>query len=100
MHLLELGWLGGVKRSVGTQRVSGDTADRGKLLVVVRPIPIARPLPDVSGHVVQAVRIRRVMRHGRCSDETVLAGVGVWEVALVCVRHPFPVWSKFVAPDT
>src|SRR6516225_12079140 len=99
MHLFPLGWLRGIQRSIGSLRVSGDHAEGSKLLVVIWPVPVAGPLPNVSRHVVKSVRIRRIMRHGGCPDKSVFTGVRVGKVPLMRVCHPFPLRAKFVSPN-
>ncbi len=37
-------------------------------LVVVRPIPIRRPLPNVTGHVIESIPIGRERSHRRCAS--------------------------------
>ena len=41
-----------------------NAAHEGQLIVVVRTIPVAGPLPDVASHVIEAVRIRRIVGNG------------------------------------
>ena len=45
------------------------------LNVSVYPIPVAAPLPDVAGHVVQAVAICREGAHRRSAHKAVFATV-------------------------
>src|SRR5215472_1246458 len=98
MRFFGLVRLGRVKRRVRALRVSRDAAHQSELLVVVRAVPIARPLPHISSHVTQAIRIRRVMCHRRNSDESIFTGVRIRKVALVRVRHPFALRPKFLPP--
>src|SRR6266487_2944379 len=67
--LVRLGW---VERRIWPVRIHCDAASLGELRVVIRTIPIAAPLPDVAGHVVKAVTIRRKFRD-RCD-----AGVAIF----------------------
>src|SRR5262245_40015612 len=52
------GGLGRVERCAGAGGVAREPARRERA-VIVRAIPIAAPLPDIAGHVVQPVRIGR-----------------------------------------
>ena len=52
------GLSGGVEGFFRTLRISRDAAGFGQLLKIIGPIPVAAPLPDVAGHVVEAVGIR------------------------------------------
>src|SRR5215472_50394 len=98
MHFFGLGRLSRIKRCRRTLWVSGNASHRSELLIVVGSVPIARPLPHISSHVIQAITVRRVMRNRRDADESILTGVRIREVALMCIRHPFPVWPKLVSP--
>jgi hypothetical protein len=51
MYLLLFVWLFGV----GPQRISSYASDCSELLVIIGAIPVARPLPDVASHVVEAI---------------------------------------------
>ena len=46
-----------VVRIVRPMRILGDTARRRKLFVVIGPVPIAAPLPDIAGHVIQPIAV-------------------------------------------
>ena len=70
----------------------------GQLRVVIRPIPIAAPLPDVARHVVKAVTIRWKFRDGRDTGETVVGLVLHREFSLVSVRHPFSLRDEIRRP--
>src|SRR5262245_60907616 len=41
----------------------------------VRPVPVAGPLPDIAGHVVEAVAVGRKGLHRRGAGKAVLRGV-------------------------
>src|SRR4030095_7816254 len=60
-----------IERGVGPFGISRYAAGFGQIRVVVRPVPIAAPLPDVARHVVEAISVRRKFRHGRESDVTI-----------------------------
>ena len=60
-------------------------------------IPVGRPLPDVAGHVVEAVAVRRERADGR---RRAVAVVGApREVAVPVVREPLARRLGLVAPD-
>jgi PAS domain S-box-containing protein len=52
MYFFLLGWLGRIKGCGGALRIAGNTTRGCQLCVVIRTIPVAGPLPDVSGHVI------------------------------------------------
>src|SRR6266566_4367230 len=74
--------LSGVERDFRTFWITGHTTNLGELGVVVRAIPVGRPLPNVTGHVVQPVTVGREFAHGRNPDETIRAGVLIWKMSL------------------
>ena len=84
MDALLFGGLRGIVGTGGTLRVPRH-ASGGQLSVVIRPIPVADPLPDVAGHVVQTVALSGELRR---LDATVavLALVLDGEAALIRVR--------------
>src|SRR4029077_3313684 len=67
--------------------------------IVIRPIPVAAPFPNVSGHVVKAVAIRWKRFHRGDAGETVFARIFHWKCSLPRVGHPFSAGTKFIAPD-
>src|SRR5208337_4808579 len=69
------------------------------LNVAISPIPVAAPLPDVAGHVVQAVAIRREGAHRRSAYKSIFARILDREYSLVGVRHVFAARLEFVTPD-
>ena len=84
MDALFLGWLGGIEGFFRTLRVSrANAAGTGKFLIIVWPIPIAAPLPDVARHVVEAVAIRWKRFHGRDTGKFIFASILNRELALV-----------------
>src|SRR5437016_5952345 len=75
-----------------------DSACFGQCLVVIRPIPIATPFPNVAGHVVEAVAVRWEVSHRRKASITIFTGILDRELSLPSIRHPFSAGTKFVAP--
>src|SRR5437016_4032641 len=67
--------LGGIEGRGRPLGVADRLAGPGQGFVVIRPVPVGAPLPDVAGHVVQAVAVRRVLRDGSNPGETVVPGV-------------------------
>ena len=51
-------------------------------LIVIRTVPIGRPLPDIPTHVAEPIPIRRIRADGRCPLEAVLGRVVIREVTL------------------
>src|SRR5947207_4936706 len=98
MHALLLVRLGRIEWGVGTSRIVRDAALVGQGLVVIGAIPIAAPLPNVAGHVVKAVTIRRKRFYGCNADIPIFGHVFHWKFSLPSVRHPFSTGPKFVAP--
>src|SRR5262245_40246452 len=76
-----LGWIG---RRVRAARILRNARAR-ELRVVVRPVPVARPLPDVAGDVEESVVVGGIGRHLRDAAVGVGVRVLVGEVALVRV---------------
>src|SRR6266446_2389094 len=70
----------------------------GELRIIVWPVPIAAPFPNVAGHVVKAVTIGRKLRDRRDPGKTIFASVFHREFSLPGVRHPFSSATEFVAP--
>src|SRR5580765_4093822 len=63
------------------------------------PVPIAGPLPNIARHVVKAVSVRRILRHRRDADETILAGIFLRKRSLVRVGHVLSADAELIAPD-
>src|SRR6516165_4534740 len=99
MGFLALGRLVGIPWVRRALRVASDSAGCGEGLIVVRAIPVGGPLPDVSGHVVEAVAVWREGLYGRKANVSVVASVLVREVALMRVGHPLSARAEIVAPD-
>src|SRR5215831_1924430 len=76
-HAFSFRGLVGVVRRVRAPGVPRNSGHGRQLEVIIWAIPIAGPLPHVACHVVQAVWIRRVVRDGRDSMESVFTVVGV-----------------------
>src|SRR5262245_33158159 len=64
-----------------------DVAAARPVRLVVLLIPIGRPLPDISNHVVESIPIRRKRSNRRRPFKPVLDEVFDWEFALPGVRH-------------
>src|SRR5262249_46228194 len=56
--------------------------------VVTGRVPVGAPLPDVAGHVVKPVAVRRVRCDRGRSGESVRRGIVFGELALKRVRPP------------
>src|SRR5207245_4444484 len=67
--------------------------------VVVRPIPIVAPLPNVARHVINPVAVGRETGNRGGATETVGLRVFIWETALPDVRLPFSVGRLRFAPN-
>src|SRR5262245_552744 len=98
MDPLLLGWLNGIKRRVRSFRVADYAATADELRVVVGPIPIAAPFPNVAADVVKSVGVRRELRDGRNAGEAILAGVFDGELTLERIRHRFAAGMKLISP--
>src|SRR5215472_5891106 len=98
VHLLGLVWIVGIEGGIRTLRVACHSPRRRQLLVVVRAIPVAGPLPYVACHVVQPVSVGRILGYGSNADVTVLSGVFIWEMSLVGVGHPLAVGPERFTP--
>src|SRR4029077_7046732 len=79
-------------------RVAWDTARFLHLVCVARREEVGRPLPDVPGHVVEAVAVRRERAHRRRPLETVELQVLPGELPLPAVRHGLSIREVLVAP--
>lgn len=92
-----------VSRSEGSTLSSGplgivrDTAGVGERLIVIRPIPIAAPLPDVAGHVVKTVAVGRKRTDRRRADKAIFKAISLWEMSLKRVYHPLASRPELVA---
>lgn len=82
MHFLGFVGFRWIIGSFRPMRVSRDAPDGSELLVVVGPIPVAGPLPDVCCHVIQAIRIRGVLSDRGKAREGILRHVGALKARL------------------
>ena len=81
-----------------TLRVAGHGSGRRQLRVVVGPIPIAHPFPDIAGDVIQPIAVGGKLRHGRDAGEPIGARIVIGKVALVGVGHPAAILLQGIAP--
>ncbi len=98
MDALFLRRLGGIEGSFRTLRISRHAASIGKLLEIVRAIPIAAPLPDVARHVVEAVAVCGKRFHRSDSSKSIFAGVLHRKLSLVGICHELPAGLELIAP--
>src|SRR5215469_6370605 len=89
---------GGVPGRIGPLWIARRPALRRQLLVVIRAVPVAGPLPDVARHVVESVRVGGKLRHRSDARESIRALVLEREMALVGVGHPLSLRMKVVSP--
>src|SRR5205814_9451067 len=97
-HALGDAALGGVETVGRALGVPGRLRAGRQLLVGVVAIPVGAPLPDVAGHVVQAVAVGRERADRRRPLEAVLLGVVVGEFSLPGVGHVLAAGLELVAP--
>src|SRR5882672_402585 len=99
MRFLSLIRFGRVERRIRPLRISRHVTGIRQLAVVVRPIPVARPLPHVPRHVIKTVTVR--WESGNCGDPYVAVFPRVlnWKSALKSIRHPPSVWPERIAPN-
>src|SRR5260370_41738329 len=98
MCLLLLLWFRRIIWSGRSFRVSRNTACIRELLVVVRAIPIARPLPYISSHVVKSIAVGREAARSCDPDILIIAGVLVRKLPLERIRHPLSLRTKLISP--
>src|ERR1700752_2126348 len=99
MHLLLLIGVGGVERAVRPLRITDHSASGRQFLVVVWTIPVARPLPYVSRHVIETIWVGRILRNGSRPGPPILTRVLIGKVPLMGVGHPLAARTKRIAPD-
>src|SRR5271170_1470019 len=99
MDFLGLVRLAGIVRCVGPLGIASDTSLIGELRIIVRPIPVGGPLPDVAGHVIKTVAISGIRRDWANADLAIRARIFVWKMSLMRVCHPLAVRTEIVAPD-
>ena len=90
--------LGGIERAFRPLRVSRNAALLGKFLKIIRAIPIATSLPDVAGHVIEAVAIWGKRFHGRNTGKSIFAFVLNRELSLIAVGRKLPARLELIAP--
>src|SRR5438876_7794675 len=89
--------LRGIKCRIGTLRIVRDPSFVRQRLVIIGAIPIAAPFPDVAGHVVKAVTVRRKRFYRRDASIPIFNRVFDRKFSLPRVRHPFTTGTKFIA---
>src|SRR5438094_9495815 len=75
MNFLLLARFGWIVGRGWTLRVARDASHCGESRVIVRTIPVAGPLPDVAGHVIEAVAVWWILCGGRDADVAVVTRV-------------------------
>src|SRR5215472_12197811 len=73
---LGLSQLTRIERRIRSVWVTRHVPCRGEVLVVIGPIPVTHPLPDISCHIEEAVTIGWILRDSRDSRVPVLSTVG------------------------
>ena len=71
-------------------RIDRDAAGFRELLIIIRAIPIAAPFPNVAGHVVKAIAVRRELRDRRDTDEAIFACILNRKLSLVVLAIHLP----------
>src|SRR3982074_3624118 len=79
-------------------RILRNAARLRRISLVLLRIPIGRPFPDVTDHVVKAVAVGRECSDGRGAFEAVGCKILVREIALPGVRHLLAAGKLVVAP--
>src|SRR6266542_2780389 len=77
-------------------RVKARAAGVGYTAVLL--IPVGRPLPDVAGHVIKSVAVRRERTDWRRALITVGQQIHDWEFALPGIGHHLAVRRELVSP--
>src|SRR5262245_14371664 len=100
VHSLRFARLTRIERRIWSARLPRDPIGVGKKLIVVGPVPVRTPFPNIASNVVQAVAVWWELRHGCYAHKTVLAGIAAnqWEFALIDIRHPLSNWFEFIPP--
>src|SRR6476659_7719592 len=78
----------GIQWRLGPLRIARHSAFVYERFIVIRPIPVGAPFPNVPGHVVKAVAIWRERFHRRDAFVTVFACIFHWKFSLPRVGHP------------
>lgn len=73
--------------------VDGVPASGCRLVII-----ILAPFPDISGHLIQTIPIRRKAADGRGGQESGLAHIHMRELALQDVAHVLAARQEFVPP--
>src|ERR1700749_2562977 len=73
MDALLLVRLRGIKRRIWPLRVARQSAFVCERLVIIRPIPVAAPFPNIASHIVKPVAISWERFHRRNPGVTVFA---------------------------
>src|SRR4029077_61112 len=79
-------------------RVFGNAARFRRIGLVLLRIPVARPLPDIADHVVEAVAVGRERGYGRSALEAVFIEILTREFTLPGIRHVLATRRELVAP--
>src|SRR5262245_61370999 len=91
----------GLLRVVAAARTVRVVRDRTRLRqrrVIIRPVPVGTPLPDVAAHVVEPEPVWWECRHRRCAGVAVGAAISYGEPSLPCVRGSSAARSQLIAP--
>src|SRR5690606_21395888 len=98
-----------VMTPLGTGRVACHTGSRSRL-IGCPVVPVAAPLPDVSGHVVQPIAVQWIRSDGGCAEEPIrfriatrkLSGpeIGPWTALLLRLGSPDVSCLRETAPGS
>ena len=80
-------------------RIDGDLAGRRQGLIVIGPVPIKSPLPDIARHIEQPICVRGERAYGSGSPKAVFEGIGIRAVPLEGIRHVLSPGHEFVSPQ-
>src|SRR5215510_449465 len=81
-----------------TLRVVRDRTRPGQHGVIIWPVPVGAPLPDVATHVVEPEPVWWKRRHRRCPGVAVVAAILHRELSLPCVSDGSASRLQLVAP--
>ena len=100
MHPLFLRRFCGVVGRFRTAWIAGHPALKFETCVSVHAIPIAAPLPNVSGHIVEAESIRCVLCHRGDPLKSILSRVPALhrEFTLENIGLKFTIWLQLISP--
>src|SRR6266581_2807618 len=98
MHPLPLARFHRVIGRIGSLRIAGDGASRSQLRVVIGPVPVAAPLPYISGEVIKAITVGRELGDRCEAGKAVFTRVFHRKSPLKSVRHDLAARPKFVTP--